>query len=228
MTSSERKYDRAARRASRTTSTICSELRDARVSAGRSQREIAQAARISTSQLARIELGQNHAVPANTLVLIGAMLGLDVVVRTYPGERMLRDEPQLRLMGDLRDRLGIHWRWRFEVLVADNDQRAWDAQIRHVRTGATFVVEAETRIHDIQALLRRVALKREASNGVRVVLLVAGTRNNRLALALAGPTLAAEFPGSGRACWRALADGREPASDTIIVMGPSRGRSETA
>jgi Helix-turn-helix len=222
MASLERKYDRAQSRAAKVTAAICAELRDARLSAGRSQRDIASGVRISPSQLARIELGHNRSVPLSTLVLLGSMLGLDVVVKAYPGGRVLRDGPQLRLLSRFCDRVGGEWGWRREVLVAHGDQRAWDAYARHARTGAEFVVEAETRIHDVQALLRRIALKREASGNVRVVLLVAGTHNNREAIALAPDAFHAEFPGSMRSCMRALAEGRAPAQDTLIILGPAQ------
>ncbi len=183
------------------------------------------AARISPSQLARIELGQNRSVPLRTLVLLGSMLGLDVMVKSYPGGRILRDAPQLGVLSRFRDRLDGEWRWRQEVLVAHDEQRAWDAYIKHAGTRAEFVVEAETRIHDVQALLRRIARKREASGNVRVVLLVAGTHNNRQAIELARDAFAAEFPGSMRSCMRALADGRVPEQDTVVILGPGQALS---
>ena len=91
-----------------------------------------------------------------------------------------------------------------------------------------FLVEAETRIHDIQALLRRVALKREASGDVRVVLLVADTRHNRDAIRVARPVLLAEFPCTPRVALRALLAGADPGADALIVLGPDPGEAPTA
>ena len=220
MASTERTYDRARLRATRATSRLGAEIRTARLAAGRSQRDIAAAARVSQSLLARIERGEHEHVSVDTLTIIGAMVGLDVVLNSYAGPRVIRDAPQGRLLGRLRDRLGAAWTWRYEVLVATGDQRAWDARVRHRRTGVEFLVEAETRIHDVQALLRRVALKREASGGVRVVLLVADTRHNRDAIRAARPMLSAEFPCTPRVALRALLVGEDPGSDALIVLGP--------
>ena len=220
VTSTERTYDRARYRAAEMTRRIGAELRAARLSAGRSQRDVARAARISQSQLGRIELGRLLNVSVTTLTTIAAVVGLDMVVNLYPGPRIVRDTPQIRLLLRLRERLGDDWTWRYEVPVRHGDQRAWDARARHRRTGVEFVVEAETRLHDIQASLRRVALKREASGTARVVLLVASTHRNRDAIRVARPMLDAEFPTSTRTTLVRLTRGLDPGTDALIVLGP--------
>lgn len=221
MPSRERTHDRAKLRAQVTIRAIAAELRMARISSGRSQLDVATAARISQSQLARIETGLNRTVSVEALTVVAAVVGLDLSIRTYAGPRILRDQPQLRLMQRLRDRLGPQWEWRYEVRVGPGDQRAWDARVRHRQTGVEFVVEAETRIHDIQALLRRLALKRDVT-AVRVILLVAGTHNNRRAVEAGTDVLQAEFPIGTRACLAALARGVDPGGDGIIVLDPPR------
>jgi len=158
-------------------------------------------------------------------MIIGATVGLDLVANTFAGPGVIRDAPQVGLLGGFRDRLGPAWGWRYEVLVRAGDQRAWDAVLRHRTTQATLVVEAETRIHDIQALLRRTASKREAAGGVRVVLLVAATRRNREAIAAARELLDAEFPCPVRTALRSLASGLCPDRDALIVQGPRRAQS---
>jgi Helix-turn-helix len=195
------------------------------MSAGRSQADVARAAHISQAHVGRIERGVHTHVAFDTLVILGAMVGLDVVGSTFAGAGVIRDAPQARLLGRLRVRTGPDWEWRHEVLVRPNDQRAWDARVQHRSTGATFVVEAETRIHDIQALLRRIASKREASGGVRVVLLVADTHRNREAIAAAHELLRTEFPCPQREALQAIAHGLAPAGDALIVLGPRRGES---
>lgn len=227
MPSRERTHDRAKLRARNTVRVIAAELRAARTSAGRSQADVARVAGISQSQLARIEGGHNQTVSVEVLTLVAAAVGLDLVVRTYAGPRILRDQPQGRLLQRLRDRLGDLWTWRYEVRVAAGDQRAWDARARHQQTGVEIVVEAETRIHDIQALLRRIALKRDIAP-VRVILLVAGTHNNRRAVEVGADMLRAEFPGGTRACLAALERGADPGADGIIQLDPPRApRSST-
>ena len=69
------------------------------------------------------------------------------------------------------------------------DQRAWDAVITTVAQAGDgrprrclIGVEAETRLRDLQALQRRLALKRRDGGVDRVILLVADTRSNRAIL----------------------------------------------
>ncbi len=217
MPSRERTYDRAIIRATNAIRVIGGELRSARVSAGRSQQQVASAAHISQSQLARIELGQNRTVSVEALTVVGAAVGLDLVVSMFPGRRIVRDEPQMRLLAALRERVGSGWTWSYEVPVALGDQRAWDARARHRTTGVEFVVEAETRLHDVQALLRRLAGKRQVTP-VRVILLVAATRNNRSVLEFAGETIRTALPTETRTCLAAIKDGRLPSADGIIVL----------
>jgi hypothetical protein len=181
---------------------------------------------VSQSQLGRIELGRNRKVSIDTATTIAAVLGLDLVLNLYAGRRVLRDQPQVRLLQWLRDRLGDEWIWRYEVRVAAGDQRAWDARARHRRTGVEFVVEAETRIYDVQAMLRRIALKRDADPGVRVVLLVADTHRNRDALKVARQIIQAEFPVTTRIGLRALAAGADPGDDTLVILGPDPARPD--
>ena len=149
------------------------------------------------------------------------MLGLDLVVNAYPGPGVIRDKAQVRLLQGMRERLGNDWTWRYEVPVLSGDQRAWDARARHRHTHLEFVVEAETRIHDIQALLRRLALKRDAGGIPRLVLLVAGTHHNRDAIKVGGEPLASEFPATTRTTLMHLAQGIDPGADGLVILAPA-------
>jgi hypothetical protein len=177
-----------------------------------------RAAGISDSELSRLELGQTVDLSYEIVAAVGALVGLRVALRAYRGERVLFDHPQVQLLRSLRDRLGPGWTWRYEVSVAPGDLRAWDMVGRHVHTGQVVVVEAETRIRDLQALIRRFGQKRDASGSPRVVLLVAGTRNNRAAIITGRNELAAEFPVATRRALRHLAAGREPGADCLIIL----------
>jgi hypothetical protein len=61
-------------------------------------------------------------------------------------------------------------------------------------------------------------MKRRDDGSNSMVLLVADTRHNRLALKLAAPDLAAAFPVSGRAILRSLADGLRPAGSGVVLL----------
>jgi hypothetical protein len=89
---------------------------------------------------------------------------------------------------------------RREVPVGPpGDLRAWDALIAS-RSGWSVGVEAETRLRDVQAVQRRLALKQRDSSIELAILLVAATRNNRQALRLARDGLDGTYPIRGPTC----------------------------
>jgi transcriptional regulator with XRE-family HTH domain len=182
------------------------ELHEARLRAGLTQQTVAAAVGISHAEVSRIERGLARRVPYETLAVIAAVLGLDIPLRTFPAGEPIRDAAQLGLLGRFRVRLPASVRWRTEVpLRIAGDLRAWDAVIEG--RGWRVPVEAETRIRDVQALLRRIALKQRDDGSEVVILLVADTRHNRHVLRLAGPDLVAAFPTPGRAALASLSNG---------------------
>ncbi len=72
------------------------------------------------------------------------------------------------------------------------DRRAWDAVIEG--QGWRIGVEAETRLHDVQSLLRRVALKQRDGAVSAVILLVNDTANNRRVLGSSGSSSGPSSP----------------------------------
>jgi transcriptional regulator with XRE-family HTH domain len=217
MVTRERRLDRGRRQARRGLTTIGEEFREARLRAGLNQQRIAEAIGMSRSELSRIERGVATRVPYETLVLIGAVLGLDVPVRAFPSGDPIRDAPQLALLARLRVLLPSELTWRTEVpLSIAGDQRAWDAVIGG--PGWRVPVDAESRLRDVQACTRRVALKRRDDGSGVVILLVADTRHNRRALALAAPDLAGEFPLAGPAVLASLRNGEQPPGSGIVLL----------
>jgi transcriptional regulator with XRE-family HTH domain len=205
----ERRLDRARRQARRAPDVVGEDLRQARLQAGLTQGELGAAVGFSNSEVSRIEHGQAPYVPFERLVLIAAALGLDLPLRTFPVGEPIRDAAQLALLARLRALLPPTIRWRTEVpLNIPGDRRAWDAAIEGPRW--RLPVDAETRLRDVQALSRRIALKRRDDESEAVILLVADTRHNRHVLRLAGPDLAADFPTPGRAALAALSGGERP------------------
>jgi transcriptional regulator with XRE-family HTH domain len=213
----ERRLDRARRLAQRALAVVGEELREARLQAGLTQVELGAAVGLSKSEISRIELGRARYVPYERLVLIAAALGLDLPLRAFPSGEPVRDVAQLALLASFRRLLAATLPWRTEVpLRVPGDRRAWDAVIDG--PGWRVAVEAETRLRDVQALSRRIALKQRDDRTDVVILLVADTRNNRHVLRLATPDLAATFPTSGRASVHALSEGRQPAGSAIVLQ----------
>ncbi len=169
MATADRARDRARRQAERLLRELGSELRDARLAAGLSQRHVAQAAGLNQSRVSRTERNARLPARVDELTAHCAALGLSLSVRVYPEASPVRDIGQLRLLERFRARLPAGVGWRTEVPVGGTgDLRAWDARLD---LPATVGVDAETRLTDIQALQRRCETKWRDSHVDRVVLL---------------------------------------------------------
>jgi hypothetical protein len=151
------------------------------------------------------------------LARIASVVGLDLSVRFYPGPTRLRDAAHLALIARFRARLSPDLTVRTEVpLPLAGDQRAWDAVIEGA--GEPIAVEAETRLSDVQALERRIALKLRDSGLSRVIVVVAATRSNSRIVREAAASLELAFPVPGRLTLRALAAGRDPGGSSVILV----------
>jgi transcriptional regulator with XRE-family HTH domain len=217
MVTRERRLDRGRRQARRGLTTIGEELRETRLRAGLTQRQVAAAVAISHTEVSRIERGLATRVPYETIVTMGAVLGLDVPLRAFPSGDPIRDAAQLALLARLRVLLPPPLTWRTEVpLNIPGDQRAWDAVIGG--PDWRVPVDAESRLRDVQACTRRVALKRRDDGSDVVILLVADSRHNRRVLRLAGPDLVGEFPMTGPGVLAALRLGEAPSASGIVLL----------
>jgi transcriptional regulator with XRE-family HTH domain len=195
------------------------EFRGARRSGGLSQEVVARASGVARATIGRLERDELRHLSIVHAAQLATAVGLDLFLRSYPAGRALRDAGQVRLLRRLMDRLGPDWSWTFEVLLGiPRDLRAWDARARHTKTGTMVVIEAVTRLTDVQEVLRRIASKQQDGGSPRVILLVGETRSNARALAEAGPIIESAFPVRGRAALRALTMGRDPGADALVVL----------
>ena len=101
------------------------------------------------------------------------------------------------------------------VVPIPGDLRGADAVITGARVHA--IVEAETRLGDVQALERRISAKARDLGVDRVILLVLDSRHNRGVIRTT-PELAARFPISTRLALGALGRGEDPGGDCLIVL----------
>ena len=169
------------------------------------------------SQVSRIERGVLASVTVDQLTRVATVLGLNLSIKLYPGGEPLRDQAQVNLIERFRKQVGPPLVCRAEVPVPmPGDQRAWDLQI----LGAPELVglEAESRMRDSQATLRKITLKARDSGINQVILLLAATHANRAAVAAAGAAFHDMFPVSSRAALRALREGRDPGGWAIILL----------
>ncbi|MFI5262330.1 MAG: helix-turn-helix domain-containing protein, partial [Candidatus Limnocylindrales bacterium] len=215
MATNERSVDRAALRMRRSLSGQGEELRTARHLAGLSMAAVGRAVSISPAQVSRIERGLIRRLDLVLLAQMSAAVGLELSLRTYPAGAPIRDKGQMALLGRFRLRVSTIWSWNIEVGVRPGDPRAFDLVLRSRE--AAVAVEAETRLHDVQAQARRALAKRADGSVDRLVLLIADTRHNALCLRDARPLLAGDFPLDTRAVLRALAEGRDPGANGIAI-----------
>lgn len=221
MSSKERAADRGVRIARHDLVAVGMDIRTARVSAGLSLGAVGRAIGMSYTQVGRIERAVHPNVSAIQLVRIGAVVGLDVRVRAYPGPAPMRDAAQLALLDRLRARLHPDLTLRTEVpLPTVGDQRAWDGMINGFVAPAapTLPAEAETRIHDFQAQTRRVMLKCRDAGRDHILFVVAGTRSNRKAITAAGAAVGELFPVPPRDALAALAAGEHPGGSALVFL----------
>ena len=220
MSTRERPIDRGRRLATGDRLRIGHELRVARRIAGKSVHVVGSAAGMSGAQVARIERAALPTVSVDQLARLGAVVGLDVRVRAFPGPDPTLDAGQTALLKRLQARLATNLGFRTEVpLPISGDQRAWDAVIDRLR-GITPVlpVEAESRFVDGQAQTRRISLKLRDSGLEFVLLVVADTRANRQVLNGAASTLLADFPVPARRALAALRAGDHPGGSAIVLL----------
>lgn len=79
-------------------------------------------------------------------------------------------------------------------------------------------VIAETRIRDLQALLRKEHQKQLDSGVELLLLVVAGSKNNRAVLADARHVLAEAFPLGTRAVMTRLAREEAPRANGVVIL----------
>jgi len=223
MASKERAVDRGTRLGRADLIGIGREVRAARIGGGLTQAQVGRAVGLSYSQVGRIERGDHSAASVLQLARVGAVVGLDVRVRAYPGGDALRDTGQLALLDRLRTRLHPGLSMRTEVpLPIPGDRRAWDAVIAGLRSlegpDPLLPVEAETRLYDLQAQVRRIVLKLRDADMAEVLVVVADTGANRDALRGALPSIAELFPVPPRRALAALAAGRHPGGSALVFL----------
>lgn len=213
----ERAIDYGAARAREILARLSAEIRSTRLAAGLSQQDVARAVGLSRSQLSRIERGLSPDLTLDLSTRLFAVLGMDLAVRAYPAGDPIRDAAQIALLERLRVRLHPTFRWSTEVpFPGTGDRRAWDATA--VAPVVRIGIEGETRLRDIQALDRKLALRERDGGMDRLVLVVASTRSNRSVLRQAGDILRRRLPVDGSRALELLGTGVDPGGNALIVL----------
>jgi hypothetical protein len=148
-----------------------------------------------------------------------AVVGLDLSARAFPVGTPIVDAAQRKLLEMLRRRTSPNLTGRFEVpLPIHGDLRAWDAVVSAEKAGRV-AIEAETKLRNLQALQRRVPLKKRDDPSIgAVVLLIAGTRANRAVLRVEEDSLTSDYPTPRRELLDSLSAGNLPSGNGIVVL----------
>jgi transcriptional regulator with XRE-family HTH domain len=213
----ERPIDRGTALGRRAVERTGAEIRLARVGAGLSIDTVAAAAGISNAEVSRLERALSPRVAVVSLAKVAAVVGLDLVVKTYPGGDPLRDAAQHRVLATFASHLNPALRWATEVpLPIAGDARAWDGLI--AGRGWRFGVEVETQPNDQQGLIRRIRLKERDGQVDGVLLVLPDTRRTRVFLRAGSLELRAMFPGEGSATLARLRSGEAPEASSVVVV----------
>ena len=184
--------------------------------AGISQASLGAAVGLSGSEVGRVERGEAPWLTVGHAARLLAAVGLVLWVRAYPAGPPVRDVAHLRLLARFEARLPSSVQCHREWPIPDSsDRRALDLFLGGLsrRTG----VEAETVLDDLQALERAISLKRRDAALERMILLVRDSVRNRRILR-SSDALRRSFPLHTRAVLAALALGRDPGADGIVIL----------
>lgn len=195
---------------------IANDLTNARISAGLSVREVARRVGIGQHRLERAEAGDANTLTIDLAARVAPVLGLQLAVSLHPNGDPVRDRAHLALLGRFRARSHRNLKWRTEVpMPITGDLRAGDGVVEG--GFGTILVEAETRLTDLQGVERKALLKARDLGVDRVILLLADTANNRRVMDL-HPEIRERFPVSQRRCLAALSRGADPGGDSIVFL----------
>jgi hypothetical protein len=173
---------------------------------------------VTQTDVSRIERGARLDLTTfSELAGMAAVLGLELGANLYPAGEPIRDKGHQASIGRFRAVLGAAWRVAAEVpLPLPGDRRAWDLLLRI--PGQLVGVEAETRLRDIQAFVRRIR-QRELEGGADAILIVlAESAVNRRLLPQLLEALGPKYATPPRTILRALREGRPlPGSGVVLI-----------
>ncbi len=156
-----------------------------------------------------------------SLCVVAQAVGIDVVLRSYPGRGpSLRDTGQLEMAELIRAVADPSWNVALEVPAGDRGE-AIDLVLFGSRE--IIVVEIDRMLVDFQAQYRRNVRKRDHlaarhQRPVRLVMLIDDTRRNRIVIAEHASLLASVLPAGSREVMQAVRSGRPLGRDGLAWM----------
>lgn len=220
MPTRETRQVRGRRRGAMLVGRTLSELRDRRLFLGASQRRVASELGVSQSQYWRLEANELPNVSVRTISELASVLGLELSVGLHELGDPIRDRGQQALGKRFDATPSPAWRNTAEVLLPNpGDRRSWDRLLRLTGDVSQLVgADLETRIRDVQALVRRTR-ERERDGRVDAILLVlSDSATNRRLVDELRHALGPSYATSPRRILGALREGRPLAGSGVVLL----------
>ena len=221
MPSKETRQQAGHRRGVSLLKSIANELREARQVAGLSQQSLADALGCAQAEISRREHVDLRDLGIVTLAEMAAVLGLDLRASLFPQGQPIRDRGHQALISRLLAVLSPVWHRTAELpFPGPGDPRWWDLVLRLIEDQIRQVVgvEAETRIRDHQALVRRMHGRQAHGGTDAVLLLLSDSATNRLLVGDLRLALGPEWATTPRALLAVLRVGRPLPGSGVILL----------
>ena len=218
MRSMRRRRRLGANRAIRLAREFGREIRSARHTLAISQRDLARRAGVATSTIIRIEDG-DVGVQLDTAVAVGTAVGVDVVLRAYPGPTpRLRDSGQLTIAQQLMAIAHPQLRGQLEVPAGEFGR---SADLLFLGPDEILHIEIERLAVDYQAQYRAALAKRDHlaslhARPVRLILAFEDSPRNRAALRPHLDLIQSQLPAGSRQILASLRSGRPLGTDGLL------------
>lgn len=198
-----------------------SDVRIARESANLSLRQLAHELDSSPAALVRLMAGRRADLGIVELSEVASVLGYEISLGLHPVGDALRDKGQLAIGRRFQAILPANWRVTDETLLPGaGELRAWDKLLRLVGASPPYLVgvDIESRVHDVQALVRRTRL-RERDGQVDAILVVLGdTATNRRVVDELRAGLGSDYARSPRSVLRSLRSGERLVGSGVVLI----------
>jgi len=218
MATRETRRERGRQRGRALARRLIDEIANARKTAALSQSQLASAVGVSQSELSRLErLVSPESVTLCEMSVLASMLGLELSVGLHPVGDAIRDKGHQAVIGRFRALLSPAFRVSAEALLPGvGGRRAWDLLLRLATQ--LVGVECETRIRNIQALVRRIR-ERERDGGVdHIVLVLSDSQTNRRLLPDLLEALGPRFASPPRVTMKCLRSGQPLAGSGVVLV----------
>ena len=170
---------------------------------------------------ARFEGAQLKDLGIVDLSIAASVLGYEVSVGLHPIGDSLRDKGQLAVGKRLAAMLSDAWRVTDETLLPGaGEQRAWDKLLRLVGESPRYLVgvDIETKVWDVQALVRRTRGRERDGHADRILVVLADTAHNRRVVDELRHGLGADYATSPRTILRSLRLGERLVGSGVILV----------